>query len=242
MEVSEMKLVWMYLCFILMVGMNALANILPLNGITTGEISNRLHVLFTPAGYVFIIWGVIYVSLFLWLIAQTFNRKNVTKALAFLFSITSLLNGLWIVSWHYGYFLGSVIVMLLLLIGLIALYIAQKNITKSFVWRAPISLYLGWVSVATIANICYYLTWIEVTSLLGLNTTVWTITLLIIATLIGYAFRIRENDWIAPLVFVWAFVGIYIRVMDWNTIVSYTALILAIVLFFANFIPVRQKT
>ncbi|WP_241433194.1 hypothetical protein [Listeria cornellensis] len=60
-----MKLIWMYLCFVIMVGINALANILPLNGLNTGEISNRLDVLFTPAGYVFVIWGVIYISLFL---------------------------------------------------------------------------------------------------------------------------------------------------------------------------------
>ncbi|KMT63446.1 LTA synthase family protein [Paenilisteria newyorkensis] len=237
-----MKLIWMYLCFVIMVGMNALANILPLNGLSTGEISNQLDVLFTPAGYVFIIWGVIYVSLFIWLIALTFNRKNVTKALAFSFSVTSLLNGLWIVCWHYGYFLGSVVVMVLLLIGLTTLYKAQQTVTKSLIWRAPISLYLGWVSVATIANICYYLTWKEITSFLGLSEVAWTIALLIIATLIAYTFRARENDWIAPLVFVWAFVGIYVRVLDWNAVVSYTALILAIVLFLANFIPIRRRT
>ncbi|MBC1501163.1 tryptophan-rich sensory protein [Listeria weihenstephanensis] len=236
-----MRLLWMYLCFIVMIGVNALANILPLNAVTTGEISNRLDVLFTPAGYVFIIWGVIYVSLFIWLIALTFHREKVTGALAFFFCITSLLNGLWIICWHYGYFLTSVGVMLLLLIGLIALYKAQQIITPSLLWRAPLSLYLSWISVATIANICYYTTWKEFTSFLGLKEVAWSIILLIVATLIAYLFRIRENDWIAPLVFVWAFVGIYIRVGDMSALVAYTALILAVLLFMANFIPTRQK-
>ena len=51
------------LIFIVTVAINGAANALPINGQTTAEISDRFRVFVIPAGYVFAIWGLIYLGL-----------------------------------------------------------------------------------------------------------------------------------------------------------------------------------
>lgn len=80
----------MYLSFFAMIAVNALANILPFNGMNTGEISNLYNVLFTPAGYVFSIWGVIYIAVFIWLVNLSLNKEPIRKISASLFILSCL--------------------------------------------------------------------------------------------------------------------------------------------------------
>ncbi|MBN8210674.1 tryptophan-rich sensory protein [Bacillus sp. NTK071] len=199
--------------YILVVTVNGLANALPLNGQTTGEISNKLNVLFTPAGYVFSIWGLIYILLGIWIIRQfPSSRRNLPlyQETSGLFVLSCLLNTLWIFMWHYEFFGLSVIVMLLLLITLIRLYVSVKAAGASFFDLLPFSVYLGWISVATIANISYYLTYVDWDGF-GISDSIWTVLLLLVATVLALTFLKNENDWVYPLVFVWAFIGIGIK-------------------------------
>ncbi|MDQ0484136.1 TspO/MBR family protein [Guptibacillus hwajinpoensis] len=220
--------------YLLVVTVNGLANSLPLNGQTTGEISNKLNVLFTPAGYVFSIWGLIYILLGIWVIRQfPASRRNlpIYQETSGLFVLSSLLNTLWIFMWHYEYFGLSVIVMLLLLITLIRLYVCVKAAGASFLDLLPFSVYLGWISVATIANISYYLTYVNWDGF-GISDSIWTVLLLLVATILALVFLKNENDWVYPLVFVWAFVGIGIKNQNADVpLVVYSSFTLAAFIF-----------
>lgn len=231
--------------FLLVVIVNGLANALPLNGQTTGEISNRLDVLFTPAGYVFSIWGLIYLLLGIWVLSMfPESRRNlpVYQNTSGLFVLSSLLNSLWIFMWHYEFFGLSVLVMLLLLLTLIRLYLKLQEAGASFWERLPFSVYLGWISVATIANISYFLTYIGWDGF-GISASAWTILLLIVGFLLALVFMTSQNDWIYPLVFVWAFIGIAVKNEGAGVPgVVYTAYILAgLLLVLTVFYALRQR-
>lgn len=204
------------MAYIIVLVVNALANILPLNGQTTGEISDQINVLFTPAGYVFSIWGLIYLLLGIWIVRQ-FPRsrrdKRVYRHTRTLFVFSCLLNSLWIFMWHFEFFAISVVVMFGLLLTLIALYVRLKEEDGSFWDRFPFSVYLGWVSVATIANISYFLTYVEWSGW-GISASVWTVLLILIAMLLALVVLFKEHDRIYPLVFIWAFIGIGVRNAD----------------------------
>lgn len=221
------------IAYMIVVTVNGLANALPLNGQTTGEISNRLNVLFTPAGYVFSIWGLIYLLLGIWVIRQFPKSRRdlpVYQETSGLFVLSSILNSLWIFLWHYEFFGLSVIVMLLLLLTLIRLYTKAKAADASFFDLLPFSVYLGWISVATIANISYYLTYIDWDGF-GLSDSLWTFLLLIIATILALTFLKKEQDWIYPLVFVWAFIGIGVKNQNGDVpLVVYSSYFLAALL------------
>lgn len=220
------------IAYLIMVIVNYLANAIPLNGQTTGEISRKVNVLFTPASYTFAIWGLIYFLLALWILRMfPSSRRSLpmyTKAfLPFIF--TCLWNSLWIFSWHYERFILSVVLMILLLLSLIFLYLAVKETQTTFFDLLPISLYLGWISVATINNISFTLKDYQWSGW-GISEVTWTIIMLIIATVLALYFSKYHHDFIYPLVFVWAFVGISVKNRGDEALVSYVALILAVII------------
>ncbi|MDQ0268444.1 tryptophan-rich sensory protein [Cytobacillus purgationiresistens] len=231
------------LAYAFMITMNLLAHALPINGQTTSEVSNKLNVLFTPAGYVFMIWGLIYLMLAIWLMRQGFPSKRnlpIYKKIYPIFILSSLLNGIWIVTWHYELFLLSIIIIVSLLITLIVLY-RNLNISGIKIDMATFSIYLGWVSVATIANISYYLTYINWNGW-GLSNTIWTIIMLSVAMVIAIYILVKYHDWLYPLVFVWAIIGIAIRNMDQYYLVTFTAFVYSFVLFLLTIIlSIRRK-
>ncbi len=187
---------------------NALANILPINGQTTGEISNRLPVLFTPAGYVFSIWGLIYALLTIWIIGLWKNRRDsLFDRRSLLFILSSLFNITWILSWHYEYFIWTIVFMIGLLFTLALLYRTYSIHDNRMTGRLPISIYLGWVSVATIANISYVLTYYQWSGW-GLSDSLWAVIMLTIGTALALHIRFHYFDIVYPLVFMWAFIGI----------------------------------
>lgn len=250
-KVSKMKggifiknIMMMTSAYIAMVTTNALANILPINGQTTADVSNKQDVLFTPAGYVFSIWGLIYFLLAVWLFLQFTNRNTEhapTERISMLFTISCFVNMAWLLSWHYELFALSVGLMLVLLLLLIVIYVQYPKTDARFGGRFPFSFYLGWISVATIANISYTLKYYDVS--LGVSEITGTIILLLVAAVLAISGRYLSQDPYFAIVFVWAIVGIAARNTEQVLVVS--AYIIAAVIFIAiiavSFIN-RQKT
>ncbi|MGD6992990.1 TspO/MBR family protein [Sutcliffiella horikoshii] len=232
--------------FILVIVVNYLANALPLNGLTTGDIANRITVLFQPAGYVFSIWSLIYLLLGIWIIRQFPKSRRdlpIYVNTSGLFVLSCLLNSAWVVLWHYGFWVTTVVVMISLLLTLIALYTKMRESNPGKLDFATFSIYLGWISVATIANISYVLVekgW----NGFGLSDVTWTIIMLVVATLLAIGFRISQADWIYPLVFVWAFIGIGVKNMEDYSNVAYVAYALAAVILVITLLGglVRKKS
>jgi hypothetical protein len=198
---------------------NILANALPLNGLNTGEISDRFDVYFVPAGYVFSIWGLIYIGLIAFAVFQALpaNRENPRLERAgWLFILSCAANIAWIFCWHYEQFAWSVLAMLALLSLLIAVYLRLEigliKVPPVEKWclHVPISVYLGWITVATIANITsflYYIQW----SGWGISPEVWTVIMLLAAAIIAALMALTRGDIAFLLVIIWAVTGIAIK-------------------------------
>jgi len=200
------------LATVITITVNALANNLPLNGLNTGEISDRFEIFFVPAGYVFSIWGLIYLALIVYSIFQALPAQAnnpVLKKIAPLYWISSLANTVWIFLWHYEVFSFTVFAMLTILVTLIMisrLVVGLKGLEKWIV-RMTFSIYLGWISVATIANVSqnlYLYQWKG----WGLDPQIWAVILLAVASALGILKTWMENDTPYALVLVWAFIGI----------------------------------
>jgi hypothetical protein len=199
--------------------MNGLANALPLNGITTGEVSDRFQVYFVPAGYVFSIWGVIYVGLVLYAVYQASpaQRDNPgLRATGHLFALSCLANIIWLFLWHYEYFVLTLVAMVALLFLLIAIYLrlgigrAAVSTAERWLVQLPFSIYLGWISVATIANmtsVLDYLNW----NGWGISPEIWTVIMLLAGVGLAFAMAFTRGDVVYSLVIIWAFAGIAIK-------------------------------
>ena len=204
------------------VAVNSLANIIPFNGLTTGEVSDAIPNLFTPAGYVFSIWTVIYLGLFAFAVYQVLPSKRDEEFLdriGYWFVVSSVFNIAWIFAWHYEQFVITLILMLGLLISLIAIYlrlgVGRREVSTGERWlvHLPFSIYLGWISVATIANVTTVLVtggwggW-------GISPEIWTVLVILVGGALGIAMALTRRDWAYPLVIVWAFIGIIVARPD----------------------------
>lgn len=219
--------------FIFTLTANGLANALPLNGQSTGAISDSFQVVFVPAGYVFSIWGVIYLLLAGFTVYQALpaQRENETlRRIGFLVALSNLLNGAWIFFWHYNLYAWSMAIMLGLLATLIAIYlrlgIGYYKFTTVEKWLVsiPFSVYLGWITVATIANataLLKYTGW----SGWGLDGQTWTILLLAAGLAISIAMSLRHRDIGYAMVLVWAFTGIAVKWLGVYPVVVLSAFI-----------------
>ena len=201
------------------IAINGLANALPLNGLNTGEISDRFQIYFVPAGYVFSIWGLIYLGLLAYSVYQVLpaQRDNpYLDRIASLYVLSCAFNIAWLFLWHYEQFIFTIFMMLGLLLSLITIYlrldIGQRPASAGIRWfvHLPFSIYLGWISVATIANasqLLDYLGWQGG----GIAPQVWAILMLSVAALVGATMAIQRKDAGFVLVLVWAFAGIGIK-------------------------------
>ncbi|SHI73792.1 lantibiotic ABC transporter permease [Parasporobacterium paucivorans] len=208
--------------FLVMVIVNALANALPLNGITTGAVSDSYPNLFAPAGLTFAIWGVIYLFLAMYTVYQ-FELFGVVKnpevgslmsRIGIFYSISSVANTVWIFAWHFKQIQFSMFLMAIILICLIVINMMTRNkefsnIEKIFI-RIPFSVYFGWITVATIANATTLLVSLEPKDY-GLPESVWAIIILLVGMLIGCAAMIVNKDIAYGLVLIWAYFGILIK-------------------------------
>jgi tryptophan-rich sensory protein len=228
-----LNVILMTISLIAVVVVDVAANIVPFNGSTTGEIANKLPVLFTPASYVLIIWPALYVLLAFWLYGYFRSIGNNTKPLrnrrAFLFILSCLLNITWIVLWHYEFFIWTIIILASLLTTLLTLYFTYPKKENLFFERIPIAFYLGWIFIAFIVDVSYVLTLHEWKGW-GLSDPLWTVIYLTVATAIALHFIYHHLDFVLNLVFMWAFIGITVKNGFDELFVSAAALFLTAVI------------
>lgn len=200
------------------VTINALANILPLNGQSTGEISDRFPLLVTPPGYVFGIWSLIYTGLLAYAVYQALPAQRDNERLqriAWPFVASCAANALWIVLWHYNQYALTLPIMVGLLLALILIDIRLGHgrfvpLAERLFVRAPFSIYLGWISVATIVNatvVLYNAGW----RVDGFTAEVWTSALIAVGAALGIWQGAGRGSIAYPLVLAWAFSGIAIK-------------------------------
>ena len=208
--------------FILMIVINVSANLIPINGVTTGEVSEFYENLFAPAGYTFAIWGLIYLLLAAYVLYQfgifggnnrSANNKLIEK-ISVLFSISSLANTAWILCWHYDMILLSMLMMAIILCCLILINKSINEVPmtvkdKLFI-RLPFSIYFGWITVATVANATVLLVSLGWQGF-GLSEATWTVIILIVSALIGVITSIINRDIAYGATLVWAYIGILIK-------------------------------
>lgn len=223
--------------FIIVVAMNALSNALPLNGRTAGEISDALPSYFTPAGYTFSIWSVIYLFLLGFTIYQALpsqRERPFLGKIGWLFAATTVLNIFWLLAWHYSFYAVSILFMVGLLITLIAIYLrlnigqpdASLTTADKLLYQTPFSLYLGWITVATIANIASvaaYLGW----NGFGIDGSVWSAIMMLVAVVVAGMLLFNRRNLAYAAVLVWALFGIRTAHAD-VALVANTALVAAI--------------
>ena len=202
--------------FVLVVVLNGLANALPINGQTMPEISAKYPSLFTPAGFTFSIWGVIYLALLLFVVYQALPSQRDNQTIAGIsrpFQLNCVANASWIVAWHYDLLAVSLLIMLVLLVTLILIYralldeVKHASLAQRLLLHFPFSLYTAWIVVATIANISIVQTgngWDNI----GLTAVSWTLLKLALAGAIAAAVVLRYRDVLFVLVVAWAAYGI----------------------------------
>ncbi|MCL6751346.1 tryptophan-rich sensory protein [Nostoc sp. CCCryo 231-06] len=228
---------------------NVVSNVFPLNGLSIGEISNTLfkNVLIIPANYAFAIWGLIYVGLFAFGVYQALPNQRDEPDLrktGYLLVIACVAQSIWVYLFLSRLFALSIIAMLLILLPLIAVYV-QLEIGKSRVPRLkkwcihfPVSIYLGWISVATIVNVAcalYFQGW----NGWEISAEIWTLIMLLIATALAAVIVIQRRDIAYTGVTLWALVAIALKHSD-NSMLRNTVLVLAIVLVLTTMINIRR--
>ena len=201
---------------------NILASTLPLNGQNTGEISDRFQVYFVPAGYVFSIWGIIYISWIAFTIFQfraTQKESPRLRRLGYLFALSGIANAAWLFTWHYNYFGLGVLVMLSLLGLLIASYLRldvnRISVSTAERWSVdiPFSVYLGWITVATVANVTDWLYLVEWNGF-GIAPQTWAVIMIVVASIVGLLMTLTRKDAAYVFVLVWSFIGIAVKQAD----------------------------
>jgi benzodiazapine receptor len=217
---------------------NLLANLLPFNGVTTAQVSDEFKVYFVPAGYVFSIWGLIYVGLIAYAVFQSLpaQRENPRlRATGWLVALAGLANCVWLFLWHYGQFVLTLVVMLSLLGLLILIYLrlgigrAPASAAETWCARVPFSVYLGWITVATIANVTdvlYFLNWDG----FGIGARDWTLIVFGAVLVIAGLVSLTRRDIAYNLVIVWSLVGIAIQQSAAKSLVVGSLLTAALVL------------
>ena len=216
------------LVLFLVVTVNALANILPINGVGTGQLSDELPNLFVPAGLTFSIWGLIYLLLAgyaIAVVAGAFGKKSSafwTAADGWIFSLNMAANVGWIFAWQYRH-VGISMALMLFILGTL-IWLEERNASRRgtssgpesggalarFFLSTPINVYLGWICVATIANVTALLVkagW----NGFGIDPRAWTVALIAAGLAVGLLLVFLRRALAAPLVIVWAYAGIVLK-------------------------------
>lgn len=212
------------LACVVVVVINALANTLPLGGRQTGEISGLYRTLFEPAGFTFGIWGVIYVLLGLFVmyqagvLAPAGRGAAVAKLVGVPFVASCLANVAWLLAWHNNLISLSLFFMLVLFGTLLRIYLRLSK-TPAVDWREMLfvrtafSMYLGWISVALIANTAIALVSRGMMGF-GILATWLTLAAILVAIVLGLAVLWRESDRVFAGTVAWALLGILARHMS----------------------------
>ncbi len=209
--------------FLAVVMVNVLANSVPLGGKTTGELSDQYSNLFVPAGITFAIWGLIYLALAVFVVygvvcslRRDAPESTLVERIGWLFLITCLANAGWIFAWQYQVLPLSLVAMLVLLVTLIALYLRLEIGTshaaagERFMVHLPFSIYLGWITIATIANVTALLVAYRWNGF-GVSGQAWAVIMIAAGIVLTALMLFRRGDIFYGLVVDWALLGIYLK-------------------------------
>ena len=219
---------------------NSIASAGGINGNTVGGISDKYDTLFTPAGYAFAIWGIIYLALIAYAVFQLVRAFSTNKDSDFILrtgpwmSVANLANIMWLYAWLNEYIGLSLVLMLIILVSLLILVI-RLNMERgdaslpviAFVWW-PIGIYSGWITVATVANVSSLLVSLEWQALLSAEG--WATVMIIVAVVLNLLMIGLRNMRVFAAVGIWALVAISVRHWDSIPLLQWTALMGAIVL------------
>ena len=232
---------------------NYLSNTGIFNGKTIANVSNQYQNLFTPAGYAFSIWGVIYLlligfafytgkSLFK---AENNNADSFVVKIGWWFVISCIANCAWILTWLYGFTGASVIVLLISFIALLRILLValnyQSGSAQKWFINIPFQIYTGWVSVALIAAAAAWLTKIEWNGL-GITDENWTIILISVASLIHLYMTWKKNAPVFAFVASWALVAIAIANKEVSNQLYLVALTAAAIIFISSCFKIIKNT
>jgi hypothetical protein len=219
------------IAFVLTVIANGLAGSTTLiGGVNTAQISDSNPTLITPAGYVFSIWGIIYVLLGIFVIFQALpsqKEKEYTKKIGWLFVLSSILNIVWLFLWQYEFLSLSVVLMFLLLATLIMIYIclgigkSPVTLREKLAIHVPFSVYLGWITIASIADVSVTLVSVNWNGF-GIGPEIWATLIIIVALVITLLVLATRKDIAYALVIVWALTGIAVKQSGNQNIVTLT--------------------
>lgn len=220
-----------------------------LGGVTSADVSDMYPTLVTPAGFTFAIWGIIYALLTLFVIYQALpsNRnKPFIEKVGIFFALSSACNICWLFLWHYNFISVSLILMLGLLACLIMIH-RRLDIGKTMgsvkEWafvQLPFSVYLGWISIATIANVSVALTaagWDG----FGIASETWAVLIIAVAVVLSLAMLLLRKDVAFNLVVVWALFGILSNQSAYDNIVLACEVAIGVILFAVVFLVLSSK-
>ncbi len=221
--------VTMWAAYVVTVLCNLLFEATRLGGTTSGEVANLMYVWFMPAGYVFSIWGLIYVALIVWLVQYTRDAPNRVRRFGFvalLFVVSCALNVAWLALFHFLQVYVGLFVIAALWAVMAALYVTVRRTMKTAAGRVPISIYAAWVTVAVVANLTTAITWALDGGIPVLNE---LSTLLLVAGVltVGYVMYKRFDDLAFPLVILWAVIGVGVHVAAASVLVAIAVFLLA---------------
>lgn len=229
------------IAFLIMIAVNYISNTGAINGETMASVSNEYRNLFTPAGYAFSIWGLIYLELASFVIFQVVSERGgeIASKIGWWFVATCVLNIAWIFAWL-NHFTGlSVILMAMLLFSLIAIIfktrmeLDDKSLPViAFQWW-PFSFYSGWITVALIANTAAYLTAIDWNGW-GLSGVSWTLVVIFVATVINLLITWTRNMREFALVGAWGLIAVGVANKDDQNIIFYTSIAAAVILLLSS--------
>ena len=219
---------------------NSLADLLPMGGQTPSEIAARFPVYFVPADFTFGIWGIIYLALISFVVYPLVARgetQSVVGRIGWLFVLSCIGNTSWVVAWQYNYFTTSLIFMLVMVASIAAVYVRlginRRPVAARERWiiHAPVSLYLGWLTVAAISNlscVLYYREW----SGWGLSDASWMLIVLVMTAALSFAVAWLRRDRVFLAVIVWALIGIFVKHSGAELVAVATAATAALVALF----------
>ncbi len=233
--------------------MNMLANILPFNGVTTGDVADNFLNYFTPLGYVFAIWGVIYILLFVFVFYQAKASQvgeEYLSRIGYLYLIGAFLNVAWLLVFHYSYgndplllwtepLIAGLLVVLLITYIKLEIGVKEVPLKQKLAIHLPVSVYAGWISLATIANTASVLnTYLEISLD---DQYLWTALVLVVALLITSLMIVLRRDIAYALVVVWAAPGIALKWPSISIIFWTATLVTVIVILLILLVPIIRR-
>lgn len=229
--------------YLVLIAANMLGEIFRFGGVTSADVSNEIFAWFTPAGYVFSIWSVIYIGLAIWIARLVMDDRREREFAGLpvgietiLFVASSGLNIAWLALWHLKVFAVTIPVIMALLATVAALYMATRRRSDSLIDRTPIAIYASWLTVATVANIAHVITRATAADA-GLIPAISTLVLLLMLAAAALVMRKAFDEYAFGLVVAWAGIGIGVRLTPVSPVIGVTAILVSTIGIAAILLP-----